>query len=290
MNEQYPQFPQLAAGTIPGIVAAILLTVTGNAAGGQEWGTSAMEEIIVTAQRREENLQDVPVAVTAAYAETLDRLRSDNIGDITLLTLDELRLDNIEDITLLTPSITFRKTNAPAASAQLQIRGIGTTGQNRTFEGAVSVFVDGVYRSRSGQALSTFLDIDSLQVLRGPQGTLFGKSTSAGALLLESTVPELGETNGYVRSSYGNFDMIDLRGTLNLGLSDKFAVRLSANRSESDGYLDTPTGDTENDLDVNTVKLNALYQPNDNFRFRLREPRQASFTVRASTIPRSPVR
>lgn len=269
MNEQHPRFPQLAADTLLGIVAAILFTVTDSAASAQEPAALAMEEIIVTAQRREEDLQDVPIAVTAAKAETLHELRSGNIGDIALLTLDELRLDNIEDITLLTPSITFRKTNAPAASAQIQIRGIGTTGQNRTFEGAVGVFVDGVYRSRSGQALSMFLDIDSLQVLRGPQGTLFGKSTSAGALLLESTVPDLGETNGYVRSSYGNFDMIDLRGSLNLGLSDKFAVRLSANHSESDGYLDTPKGDTENDLDVNTVKLNVLYQPNDDFRFRL---------------------
>ncbi len=235
------------------VAAALFFPTAGNIVNAQESEALVLEEIVVTAQRRTENLQDVPIAVTVADAEMLE----------------ELRLDNIEDITLLTPSVTFRRTNAPAASAQIQIRGIGTTGQNRTFEGAVGVFVDGVYRSRSGQALSTFLDIDSLQVLRGPQGTLFGKSTSAGALLLESTTPYLGETTGYIQSSYGNFDAIDVRGSLNLGLSDQFAVRLSANHSESEGYLDTPAGDTENDLDVNTFKLNALYQPNDDFSFRL---------------------
>lgn len=242
-----------AARGLLAVIAVLFIVDPGHADDPEDSGAAVLEEIVVTAQRRTEDVQDVPIAVTAADADKLD----------------ELRLDNIEDATLLTPSITFRKTNAPAASAQIQIRGIGTTGQSRSFEGAVGVFIDGVYRSRSGQALSTFLDVESLQVLRGPQGTLFGKSTSAGALLLESTMPALGETNGYVQGGVGNLDTTDLRGSLNLGLSDQFAVRLSANHIESQGFLDTPTGDTENDLDVKSAKLSALYWPYDNFSVRI---------------------
>lgn len=123
-----------------------------------------LSTVTVTAQRREESVQDVPLAVTAVTGEQMAALR----------------VENIENISLISPSITFSKTNSPAASSNIQIRGIGTTGQSRVFEGAVGVFIDGVYRTRSGQALSSFLDMDGLQVLRGPQGTLFGKNTSAG--------------------------------------------------------------------------------------------------------------
>ena len=126
----------------------------------------AIDEIVVTAQRREQNLQDVPIAVTAASAEMLA----------------DARVENITDIQAVSPSINFDVTNSAANSANIRIRGIGTTGNNRSFEGAVGVFVDGVYRTRPGQALQNWVDISGLQILRGPQGTLFGKNTSAGAV------------------------------------------------------------------------------------------------------------
>ena len=135
--------------------------------------SGGLEDIVVTAQRRAENIQDVPIAITAADADTLATAR----------------VENVSNIQAISPSISFRATNISTSSANVIIRGLGTTGNSRSFEGSVGVFIDGVYRSRAASALQNFLDIDNLQVLRGPQGTLFGKNTTAGALLLASAKP-----------------------------------------------------------------------------------------------------
>jgi iron complex outermembrane receptor protein len=113
--------------------------------------TGGLEDIVVTAQRREENMQDVPVAITVANADSLS----------------EAGITNVTNLNALSPSISFRATNMASSTSNIQIRGIGTTGNARTFEGAVGVFIDGVYRTRSGQALSNFLDVVTLQILRG---------------------------------------------------------------------------------------------------------------------------
>ncbi len=209
--------------------------------------------VTVTAQRREESAQDVPLSVTAVDGEQLE----------------DLRVENIENISLISPSISFNKTNAPAASSNIQIRGIGTTGQSRVFEGAVGVFIDGVYRTRSGQALSTFLDFDGLQVLRGPQGTLFGKNTSAGALLLNSQAPDLDSVGGFVAGSYGNYNAIDLSGAINIPVAENVAFRIAGSHSEQDGYLENPEGDTQNDQKVDAVKASLLWEPTPDLSIKL---------------------
>lgn len=241
-------------------VAEVALAQDATTPAEPEVATSAAEEsgrrlttVTVTAQRREESVQDVPLAVTAVTGEQLT----------------ELRVENIENISLVSPSITFSKTNSPAASSNIQIRGIGTTGQSRVFEGAVGVFIDGVYRTRSGQALSSFLDIDGLQVLRGPQGTLFGKNTSAGAILLNTTAPNLDEVNGYVTASYGNYNAFDIAGAVNIPVSDTFALRVAGSHSEQDGYLDNPAGGSENDQNMDSFKVSALWEPSDALSFKL---------------------
>lgn len=212
-----------------------------------------LNTVTVTAQRREEDIQDVPLSVTAADAETLA----------------ELRIDNIENIALLTPSISFRQTNIASSTSNIQIRGIGTTGNARTFEGAVGVFIDGVYRTRSGQALSNFLDIDNLQVLRGPQGTLFGKNTSAGALLLTSTAPSFDQVEGFAEGSYGNYNALTLKGAVNLPLADWAALRIGAVHVEQDGYFDNPNGGTVNDIERDGYKATLALQPSEDLSIRL---------------------
>ncbi len=148
---------------------AVMLAMAGtavaqesNVANTNQSAGAHTEEVIVTAQRRAQNLQEVPVAVTAVTAEALEAARVENIADVQQIS----------------PSISFDTSNSAANSANIRIRGIGTVGNSRAFEGAVGVFIDGVYRTRAGQALQNWLDIDGLQVLRGPQGTLFGKNTS----------------------------------------------------------------------------------------------------------------
>lgn len=170
-----------------------------------------LTEILVTAQRRAERLQNMPIAITAANSEALAEARIENIANISNISL----------------SIQFRASNISSSSANVVIRGLGTTGNSRTFEGAVGIFIDGVYRTRAASALQNFLDIDSLQVLRGPQGTLFGKNTSAGALLLNSTSPDISQFRANYELGYGNYNALDVKGGVNIPLGDVAAVRVS---------------------------------------------------------------
>src|SRR6267154_139189 len=138
----------------------------------------------------------------------------------TAITGDALaaqHIDNVSNISAVTPSVGFQSTNNAQASANLTIRGIGTVGNNRAFEGSVGVFVDGVYLSRAGQLLSNFLDFDSLQVLRGPQGTLFGKNTTAGALLLTSVKPQPDRHDGSYELTVGDYGTLLARAAVGLG-------------------------------------------------------------------------
>jgi outer membrane receptor protein involved in Fe transport len=213
---------------------------------------TALPDIIVTAQRRSERLQDVPISVTSVNATALA----------------ETRVFNVENISSISPSITYRDSNIPSSSGNIQIRGIGTTGIARAFEGSVGVFVDGVYRTRSGEALSEFLDIDNLQILRGPQGTLFGKNTSAGAVLLTTASPSTGAVSGNYEAGFGNYDEYRVKGAVNIPLSDEVAVRFSALETDHDGYIKDVNGGTDNHTKQDAVKAQLLYKPNDDFKLR----------------------
>lgn len=213
-----------------------------------------LNQIVVTATRRATNLQETAIAVTSVDSEFMAEARVENIGDITSVS----------------PSVTFRNTSNPATSANLQIRGIGTTGASRAFEGAVGVFVDGVYRSRPGAALQNFLDVGSLQVLRGPQGTLFGKNTSAGAILLESSMPVLGETGGDYSLTIGNYEAVTGSVTVNAPIGENAALRISAISANRAGFFENPnTGEDYNERRGNGLKAQLLYEPTDDFRIRL---------------------
>lgn len=215
---------------------------------------SGLDDIVVTAQRRSERLQDVPVAVTAADGEALA----------------EARVENIANISAISPSIQFRAANVSSASANVVIRGLGTTGNSRTFEGAVGIFIDGVYRTRAASALQNFLDFDSLQVLRGPQGTLFGKNTSAGAVLLASARPDTTEFGGNAEIGYGNYNSLDVKGAINAPLSDVVAVRVAGLYTEDDGYIRDPnSGDRYNSLNARAIKAQFLIEPGPEFSLRV---------------------
>ncbi|WP_313802191.1 TonB-dependent receptor [Sphingobium sp.] len=204
-------------------------------------------EIIVTAQRRSERAIDVPIAITAADGPSLLR------NGVT----------NIQSIGTVSPGVSFHSNKDATSSANIQIRGVGTTGTASSFEGAVGVFIDGVYRTRAGQALSTFLDIGSLQVLRGPQGTLFGKNTSAGAILVTSAVPSLANTEGYAEFLYGNYDTVTGRAAVNVPLTDKLALRVSGLYDRRDGYFTTTKGQDIDRVNTRAGRAYLLYEPSD---------------------------
>jgi iron complex outermembrane recepter protein len=211
-------------------------------------------EIIVTAQRRSESLQATPVAVTVISG---DELAAKHI-------------DNISTIAAVTPSITFHSANNAQASSTIRIRGIGTIGNNRAFEGSVGVFVDGVYLSRAGQLLSNFLDLGSLQVLRGPQGTLFGKNTTAGALLLTSVKPRLERYDGSYELTIGDYGTLLARAASNIPVSQTLALRLAGLVGDSDGYVENPNSDDRyNSHRPRALKAQLLFEPNSALTFRL---------------------
>jgi len=245
-----------------GAATVFLLALVAPAARGQSTDSFAapasdsgkVAEIIVTAQRRTESLQNTPVAVTAISGDALAAQH----------------IDNVSNISAVTPSVNFQSTNNAQATANLEIRGIGTVGNNRAFEGSVGVFVDGVYLSRAGQLLSNFLDFDSLQVLRGPQGTLFGKNTTAGALLITSASPQFDRYDGSYEVTVGNYGAVLARVASNLPVSNTVALRFAALISNVDGYIENPNGgDRYNDHRPRAFKAQALFEPNPALTFRL---------------------
>lgn len=183
--------------------------------------------IIVTATRRAQDVQDIPIAVTAISPAELDRQGVVNVGQLT----------NI--------SSSYSVSNAQLASGSvvLRIRGVGTTSNNIGFESAVGIFIDGAYQSRPGVALSEFVDVERVEVLRGPQGTLFGRNTSAGALNIINVRPDLDEFGGFANATYGNRDLMGVQGAVNVPIvEDKLALRVTGAYRERDGYVTVVDG------------------------------------------------
>ena len=165
-------------------------------------------EIVVTAQKRAESVQTVPISIAAFSGDTLDK---QNV--VTVLDLGKVA----------TNFQTVRSSNT--GSTRIGIRGVGSLA-NTLIEPSVAVFVDGIYVPRSGSVLGAFLDIDGVEVLRGPQGTLFGRNASVGALSLRSAMPK-DELSGEVTGEFGSFDRYKLSGHVNLPISENVALRVA---------------------------------------------------------------
>lgn len=218
------------------------------------------EEIIVTATKREQDIQDVPIAVTALNA---DQLQNAGVVDIRALQT-------------LSPSINLNSTQTESGGTTMRIRGVGTTGNNAGLESAVGVFIDGVYISRPSIALGELLDIQQVEILRGPQGTLFGRNTSAGALTITTRAPDLQDFGGFGNMTVGAIADGDDVGLMSaqLGVNipiveDQFAVRIAAAGRVRDGLLtSTFDGDDQNTRDRYMVRGQALWQPTPDLSFR----------------------
>ena len=185
------------------------------------------EIIIVTATRRAEDVQDIPIAVTA----------------VSPVQLERQGVVNVQEITQVSPSFSTSNAQLASGSVVLRIRGVGTTSNNIGFESAVGIFIDGAYQSRPGVALSEFVDVERVEVLRGPQGTLFGRNTSAGALNITNRRPDLSEFGGFANATYGNRDLISLQGAVNVPLVENaLGFRLTGAYRERDGYYTVVDG------------------------------------------------
>ena len=209
--------------------------------------------IIVRAQGRDQTLSDVPVAVSAVTAETLQK---SGVADI-------------RDMNQVAPSLLISSTGNES-NGSARIRGIGTVGDNPGLESSVAVFIDGVYRSRSGNALSELGPLDRVEILRGPQGTLGGRNSSAGLINIYTAPPEMDGFSGYGAFTYGNYDAIRVEGGINAPLGETVAARVDGVYFQRDGFYNDVVNDTRvNDRDRYLIRGQLLFEPTSDLSIRL---------------------
>src|SRR5690606_19087786 len=184
-------------------------------------GEGGIADIVVTATRQATNMQDTPIAITAITAEGLK----------------ERGLDSVADLTAVVPNAEFRRTHGafgPGVSAS--IRGIGAGDTNIGNDPVVAYYIDDIYYPTLLGSNFDLLDINHVEVLRGPQGTLFGRNTLAGAVNIVSKQPSFGETSGYVQATVGGYKRTDVRAGFNLPLGENLALMASGAFKKRVGY------------------------------------------------------
>ena len=198
------------------------------AKGGDAVKGNGLEKIVVTAQRRAQSIQEVPVAVTSIGAADLE------LKQVT----------NVLDLQYEIPNISLATNTGTASGARIFLRGVGEDESRVSADPAVGVYVDGVYVGRQVGALFDLVDLERVEVLRGPQGTLYGRNSNGGAIKLISKSPELNENYGLVKATVGSDGRLDGRFTGNLGLSDSSAIRATVLSKSRDGFHTVnPNGD-----------------------------------------------
>ncbi|TXS96748.1 TonB-dependent receptor [Parahaliea maris] len=210
-------------------------------------GASAqqLEEVVVTATKRAESLQDVPISMVAMSGESIQ----------------EMNITRGEDFAVDMPAVTIAQN--PIGNF-IFIRGIGTPGANQGMEQSVSIFHDGIYMGRHQLSRSPFMDLERVEVLRGPQSILFGKNTIGGAISLITAKPTQ-ELEGMVNATYGSYGEKELNGYLSGPITDTLSGRISARGYETDGYLDNViTGDDEPSREDTTVRVQLAWDATDN--------------------------
>ena len=212
----------------------------------------AEDAIIVTATKREQTLQDTPVAVSVTSAEAIERSQ----------------VRDLIDLQTLVPSLKVGQLQS-SANTNFIIRGFGNGANNAGIEPSVGVFIDGVYRSRSAAQIGDLANIRRVEVLRGPQSTLFGKNASAGIISIVTQEPQF-DFGGGVEVSYGNLDAIVVKANVTGPISEQIAFSLEGNYNKRDGYIDVVNlGTKSNDRNRYGVRGQLLIEPSDALKIRL---------------------
>jgi iron complex outermembrane recepter protein len=212
-----------------------------------------LREITVTAQKREEQLQEVPISITVV---------SDQL-------LRDMGARDIKDLQIVVPGLTVTST-ANEALTTARIRGVGTVGDNTGLESSVGVVIDGVYRARNGVGFGDLGELERIEVLKGPQGTVFGKNTSAGIINVVTRKPVF-ETLFEGELTVGNYGALGYSGAFNTALGESAAMRVYATQRERDGFLDVRTGagprtaNEDSNQDFHSVRGQLLIAPGGDF-------------------------
>lgn len=230
-------------------VSCAAFALSAGGAMAQEGGDATIEEVVVTAQKRSENLQDVPVSVTALSGQALQ----------------ERGVTNVIGLNNLAPGLRVSSGDA-AANPKIFIRGVGLSDFNPNSSSGVGVYVDGVYVGSPLAQMAGFYDIGQIEVLRGPQGTLYGRNTNGGAVNITTKRP----TQSFAAEAsaeYATYNALNLSGAVGGPvIADKLAVRAAAQYVKDDGYTyNRVTGHDVNDTDYWALRLSALYTPTSDF-------------------------
>lgn len=208
--------------------------------------TNAIGEVVITAERRTQSVQTSSLAIQV--------LSADAIADAGVT--------QIRDLTMISPGVNVGQ-GGPAT--QIYIRGVGDFGSTPTFNPAVATYIDGVYVPRANAIEGNLYDISRVEVLKGPQGTLYGRNAAGGALNILSNAPKLGVTNGAMNVEVGNYNEVNVDGFGNLALGDTLALRGAFQSTKHSGYSTMGFDDDEKQA----FRVQALWQPNDDVKLRV---------------------
>lgn len=231
-------------GALAALLGGLVFLVSADVA-AQQAGSTELEEIVVTARRREESMQEIPISVVAISSDQLEQLSIQTMGDLTQAV----------------PNFTFQ--NRGSILGNFGMRGIVTNISNVGVESGLAVYVDGVLVGRPEAFNTALRDVEQVEVLRGPQGTLFGKNTIAGAVNIITPRPT-GETSGEFRIEAGNFNRILVGGVLNGSLGDTVNGRISVTSEDQDGWIDNLNDGREFNGEENiSFRTQLDFNPND---------------------------
>ncbi|MFK7958087.1 MAG: TonB-dependent receptor [Lysobacterales bacterium] len=211
-----------------------------------------LEEIVVTAEKRSASVQDVPISIAAVT------------GDL----LEDLAIDDLMGLYVQTPGLSFSRAGG---EAQIYIRGIGTDAFGVTVDPSVAIHLDGVYLGRPNMGLAQFLDVERVEILKGPQGTLYGRNATGGAINIISRMPT-DEFSGYITGGYGSFDRAELSAAVSGPLSDNWRGRVAIRALGDEGFTDDLDSQGENEIDDNqmvAVRGIAQYEGDNGLEFTL---------------------
>ena len=229
-----------------GMVSTAMMSPPAASAQDAAAGAETRDVIVVTAQQREQNLQEVPITLQVVTADDIAALAADNIGDIDVFV----------------PGLQV-STSSPT-QPRFEIRGIRTSDFGVGTDPAVGVYVDGVYAARSGASLLAFNDIERIEVLKGPQGTLFGRNSAAGAVSIITKKPS-NEFELEAMARIGNFEKRRIEGLINIPVSDRFALRATGVFNTRDGlFTDADTGEDLSRQDNWAIRASARLDVTDN--------------------------
>lgn len=208
-----------------------------------------LDEIIVTSERRAESIQDVPVAVSAFDEASFERLQA----------------VDIEDLHLKAPNVTIVKNTTTSNSVQVYIRGIGRDDSTWNVESGAAIYVDGVYLPQSNGALLDLIEFERVEILRGPQGTLYGKSATGGTIKFVTKRPDLNEMTAVGDVTMGSFDRLDVRGSFGMPIIEgELAAKLDFVSRDDSGFIrDAETAEKYNGTNRQTGRLSLLWSPSD---------------------------